>query len=271
MPNTYDLSFIDQFNEEAKLAYQQTESLLSNVVRRHKATGATHTFQKLGKATVAQKARNGDIPVQDLTHTKVTATLGDWYSSTLIDSLDELKTNIDWRKEYLMTQKSAINRKLDSIIITAALSGTNTVTTTAGGWTYAKHLEAVTKLGLADVPAEDRYMVVTQYQLSEMMNEVKVISSDYTGGLEPITSGKIGNLMGFKVIVVADEVLPKVTGVRTVFYYNRQAVGLAVGLEPTSTIKEIAHKDAFQITAKLSVGAVLIDGLGVVEMPCTEV
>lgn len=269
MANTQPNIFISQFADEIHQAFQQTESKLQGAVRAHRnVVGSTYNFPKLGKFTANTKARNADVTGLEPDHSQVLATLADSNAPIYLDKLDQIKTNVSLREEYVKGTVAAINRKVDQTIVTAALSGSNVVPTTAGGWTYAKHLEAVKLLNKADVDESDRFIAVGASQIMEMLNEIKVISSDYTAGLVPVLSGQIGNLMGFKVIVLSDDVLPIATNVQTAFYFNKKAIGIAVGQDPTTEVNYIAQKASWLVNTMVSLGAVLIDGAGVVEMPC---
>lgn len=267
MANTQPNIFVSQFSDEIHQAFQQTESKLQGAVRAHRnVVGSTYNFPVLGKFSANTKARNADVTGLEPAHSQVIVTLADSYASIYLDKLDQIKTNVSLREEYVKGTVSAINRKIDETIITAALAGTNVVSTTAGGWTYAKHLEAFNALNLADVDESDRYMVIGSKALGEMMNETKVISADYTAGLLPAMNGQIGKFMGFNVIV--SNLLPNVTNVQTALYFNKKAIGIAVGQDPTTEVNYIPQKASWLVNTMVSLGAVLIDGAGVVEMPC---
>lgn len=269
MAITTSAVFISQFSEEIKQAFQQRESKLQNAVRAHRnVVGSTYSFPVLGKFTANTKARNADVTGIEPLHSSVLATLADSYAPIYLDQLDQLKTNVSLREEYVSGTVSAINRVIDQTIITAAVAGTIATATTAGGWTYAKHLEAVTMLNAADVDEEDRYMVIGAKQLGEMLNETKVISADYTAGLVPAMSGKIGTFMGFNVIV--SNLLPTATSVRTVLYFNKRAIGLAIGQDPKTEVNYIPQKASTLVNTMVSLGSVIVDPAGIVEMPCTE-
>jgi hypothetical protein len=269
MANTQSAIFIAQFSEEIKQAFQQTESKLQNAVRAHRnVVGSTYSFPYLGKFTANTKARNADVTGLEPVHSTVLATLVDSYAPIYLDSLDQLKTNVSLREEYVRGTVSAINRVIDQTIITAAVAGTITTATTAGGWTYAKHLEAVTLLNAADVDEQDRYMIICAKQFGEMMNETKVISADYTAGLIPVMSGKIGTFMGFNVIM--SNLLPLASTTRTCLYFNKKAIGLAVGQDPKTEVNYIPQKVSTLVNTMVSLGSVIVDPAGVVEMTCTE-
>ena len=87
-----DDAFVKQFESEAHIEYQQMGSKLRNTVRtKAGVTGESTTFQVIGNAVAGTKSRNGDIPVQDVSHAPVECTLQDRYAGIYVDDLDELK------------------------------------------------------------------------------------------------------------------------------------------------------------------------------------
>ena len=105
---------------DVHLAYQQTGSKLKSTVRsKNNIVGYSTTFQKVGKGTASVKARHGLVPVMNLDHEPVECMLYDYYAGDWVDSLDELKTNIDERRIIASAGAYALGRKTDDLIISA--------------------------------------------------------------------------------------------------------------------------------------------------------
>jgi len=101
-----DQAFIKQFESDVHVAYQRMGSKLQGTIRvKPNVQGSQARFQKVGKGSAVQKSRHGQVPVMNLDHTNVDVTLSDYYSADYVDSLDELKTNIDERS--VVAQSSA--------------------------------------------------------------------------------------------------------------------------------------------------------------------
>ena len=99
MSTSVDNAFMQQYEREVHVAYQRMGSKLRNTVRvKNGVTGASTTFQKVGKGTASTKARHGQVPVMNVDHTPVTCTLADYYAGDWVDKLDELKVNHDERQ-----------------------------------------------------------------------------------------------------------------------------------------------------------------------------
>ena len=266
MANTQTTAFITQFEDEIKIAYQQRQSLLAGTVFKRSVEGSTVKFPYLGVVETTTKVRNADVVPVDADHLNATATMEDFYAPIYLDSLDEVKTNQDLRRAYVDATVSAVNRKLDKIIITAMTLGTRTLPAphaVAGAWTKARHLAAVQMLAEAEVDQEDRYMLINPAMLTAIYNIPEFTNHDYTS-LSPAENGKIGMLFGINVIV--SNLLPAVSNVTQAIYYNKRAVGLGVNAELKTEVNYIPQKVSTLVNTFGSAGAVIIDPAGVIEV-----
>ncbi|MCB1556835.1 MAG: hypothetical protein KDJ15_05930, partial [Alphaproteobacteria bacterium] len=79
MSTTIDQAFIKQFESEVHAAYQRQGSKLRNTVRTiNNVKGSSAVFQKVGKGTASTKSTHGMVPVMNLDHSAVSATLQDF-------------------------------------------------------------------------------------------------------------------------------------------------------------------------------------------------
>ena len=264
-------SFIDQFGAEVKQAYQRAAKLRGTVRSRTGVIGATSAFQKLDALNIATatftKARGADMPIASGLHSQVVATLADYYQAEAITKLDELKTNVDLRREHVLRLGKGFGRLYDSIIIAALDTTTNATPTTTGGLTVAKVLEAKEIMDGNDVDPEDRYMAVSAKALSDALTEDKLTSSDYQT-LKALVQGDIGTAYGFKWIMHTG--LPVATSQRTCFAYHKDAVGIALGRDIEVSVGEVFEKYEVWVRAVLSMGAVMVEDAGVVEINVDE-
>lgn len=84
-----DNAFVKQFEREVFEAYQRMGSKLRTTVRsKSNIKGSSTTFQKVGSGTASTKSTHGMVPVMNLAHTAVEATLYDYYAGDWIDTLD---------------------------------------------------------------------------------------------------------------------------------------------------------------------------------------
>lgn len=267
MAITIDTSFISQFNTEVKLAYANKSLLYPHVKKHTNVIGSTDKFQTLGSIVANTKTRNADLTFLEPAHAQVTVTLEDAYVPLIVDSLDELKTNIDLRKDYVQAIANAMSKKVDDIIIAAGTANATTITTTAGGLTMAKISEVIMYFTSNRVPTQDRVFVIGAKQLAEALQVTQLTSSDYST-LMAVMKGEINTAMGMTWVVTPD--LPLAVGVRSCFAFHKDSIGVSVGQEPKTRIDYSPDKAANVMLGSLSMGAKIIDATGVVEIPCTE-
>jgi hypothetical protein len=267
MAITIDQSFIAQFGDEVKHAYT-LESRLWNVVRKRTGVvGSTSKFQTLGAVSAYTKTRNADLTVLEPAHAQVTATLTDHYATVLADDLDLLKTNVDIKREYVKTVSKSIAKKIDEIIIAAAIAGSNAATA-GGALTVARAMEVKKMLDNANVPDGGRIYVVGASAMAGFLQQTAVSSSDYNS-VKALVQGQVDTFLGFKFVTVPDSYLTlNVTptpDTRLCFAFHTDALGVAVGQDPKTSIEWSPDKHAWWIKAVLSMGSVIVDPTGVIE------
>ena len=263
-------SFIDQWGNEVKHAYQQKKAKLRKAVREVSGVvGSTHKFHTLGSVTANTKTRDADVTPLNPTQAVKTATLADAYAPIYIDKLDLLKTNADFRREYVMASSSALGRKTDEIIVAAMEASNTSISTTAGGFTYVKLLEALEGLNSIDADAEERCLVVGAKQITEALQITNLTSADYST-LQAVMSGEIGKALGFTWIMSNRLTLQASPAVRSCFGFAKSSVGLAIGQDVSTEINYVAQKASYLVNSYLSMGAVTIEATGVQKVPCSE-
>ena len=271
MSTSVDNAFMQQYEREVHVAYQRMGSRLRNTVRvKNGVTGASTTFQKVGKGTASTKARHGQVPVMNVDHTPVTCTLADYYAGDWVDKLDELKVNHDERQVTATAGAYALGRKTDELVIAALARTPNDTPTKAGGLTRAKVLEAFEMLGSADVPDDGRrYAVVGWKQWTDLLNITEFADADYVGDDNLPWKGTQAK-MWLGTLWMPHSGLTKSAAVRSCFWYHKTALGHAIGADVSSDISWHGDRAAHFINNFMSQGSVLIDGTGVVHMPCAE-
>ena len=264
-------SFVAQYMADVHEAYQQRGSKLRNTVRlKTGVTGATAVFQKNGKGSAGKKTRHGNVPLMNIEHASVTATLEDWYGADYVDKLDELKTNTDERLVVANAGAYALGRKIDELIL-ARMAGTSSVVAEEGkGLTKAKILEAFAMLNSKDVPDDgNRFAVVGAHQWNELLDISEFKSADFAGDRYPWLKGTESRTW-LGITWMFHTGLPLSSGTRNCFLYHRSAVGLAEAQEVKVFTDWVPEKAAHLVDHMLSAGAVLIDEDGVVGIDCDD-
>lgn len=271
MSTSIDQAFIKQFEQEVHQAYQRMGSKLRNTVRvKNGVQGSSTVFQKVGKGSASTKARHGKVPVMNIDHTPIECQLLDFYAGDWVDHLDELKINIDERQVLANAGAFALGRKTDELILTALGQTTNVAGAGTDGLTKAKVLEAFEMLGDMDVPDDgQRYAVIGWKQWSDLLDIPEFADADFVGPDElPWRGTQAKRWLGTLWQPHSGLVLS--TNVRLCFGYHRSAIGHAIGQDVITDVTWHGDRAAHFVSNSMSQGACLIDGDGVIKMPCLE-
>ncbi len=273
MATTIDQAFIKQFEREVHEAYQRQGSKLRNTVRSvTNVKGASTVFQKVGKGTASTKSTHGMVPVMNLAHTNVEATLQDFYAGDWVDRLDELKTNIPERQVIANAGAGALGRKTDELIIDALKTASTHVIGEANtGLTKAKVMQAFEIFGSNDIPDDaQRFAVIGWKQWSDLLAIEEFSSADYVGSqnLPFTTMTQAKQWLG--TIWIPHSGLPVASDIRSCFFYHKTAIGHASGSDVQSDITWHGDRAAHFVNNMMSQGAALIDAAGVVVINCDE-
>ena len=273
-------AFVTLFDTEVKQAYQ-ADAVLRNTVRlRTGVTASTHKFPKIGSGVAQVRVPQTDVTPLNVTYSQATVTLTDYIAAEYSDIFNQSKVNFDERQELVQVVAKAIGRRSDQMIIDAlAASSTSlTVATSIGGagtnLNMAKLREAARLLNTANVPAEDRYILIHASQLSSLLSETSVTSSDFNT-VKALVQGDITTFMGFNFITIGDRTEGGLTGggsgsTRKVYAYHKMAVGMAESMAIRSEINYIPEKTSWLVSSMFSAGAIAIDAGGCVDITCTE-
>jgi len=275
MANTINTSFATQFSAEVKLAYDQNKPKIvpATDIRRN-VKGSVYQFENYDTSdAVARPGRNQDLTIADMTHTPVTATLVDRYHQQALDDFDEFKTNVDVRRAYIRKGVQKIAKAQDVLAVAgldaATMATGHTVDATAG-LTKSKILEVNRVLDEAEVPNEDRFIVVSPQQVEAALALAEVGNADFqiANAMQGLLTGTLTKAFGLTWI--KSNYLTVNTGVIDCYAFDRNAVGTAMGADITTNIGWDERMQATLFTAKTSLATAVIDTAGVVKVQCTE-
>ena len=271
-------AFVTLFDAEVKQAYQ-AESVLRNTVRlRTGVEGSTHKFPKIGKGVAQVRIPQTDVTPMNVSYSQATVTLSDYIAAEYSDIFNQAKVNFDERSELVQVVSKSIGRRADQLIIDAlAASGTsNTVASSIGGantdLNLDKLLAAKKAMDAGNVPMEGRHMLIHANNLSSLLGETEVTSSDYNT-VKALVAGEVNTFLGFQFHVIGDRDeggLAISTGDRVVYAWHQQAVGMAEGMGIRTEINYVPEKTSFLVSSMFSAGAITIDAEGVVAITCDE-
>jgi hypothetical protein len=271
-------AFVTLFDAEVKQAYQGQAQLRPAVRVRSGVEGSTYKFPKIGKGVAQVRIPQTDVTPLNVTYGSVTATLSDYIAAEYSDIFMQAKVNFDERAELVKVVSGAIGRRQDQLIIDAlvASSTSNTVAKSIGGAStnlnLDKLLEAKKLLDAKNVPMDNRHIFIHANNLSGLLGETKVTSSDFNS-IKALVNGELNTFLGFNFHTIGDRDeggLPISTGDRKVYAFHRDAIGMAEGIAPKTEINYIPEKTSFLVASMFSAGAVAIDAEGIVEITCDE-
>lgn len=274
MSTTIDNAFIKQFEREVHEAYQRQGSKLRQTVRTiSNLNGNTAVFQKVGKGTASTKSTHGMVPVMNLAHSTIEATMADYYAGDWVDRLDELKVNIDERQVIANAGAHALGRKTDELIINALdTASTHEVVEANVGMTLGKVLEAFEIFGTNDIPDDgQRFAVVGWKQWSQLLDLEEFASADFVGPDNLPYNTATQAKMWLGTIWMPHSGLPKDgNDIRTCYFYHKTALGHAAASDVVTDITWHGDRAAHFVNSMMSQGAALIDEAGVVKIECDE-
>tara|TARA_R110002167_G_scaffold43800_2_gene132161 strand:+ start:1638 stop:2459 length:822 start_codon:yes stop_codon:yes gene_type:complete len=272
MSTSVDTAFIRQFEADVHVAYQRMGSKLRNTIRRKvQVQGEDVRFQKYGKGTAGTKSRHGDVPLMNVSHTNVDCPLTDHYAGEYVDSMDELKTNIDEKTLAANAGAGALGRKTDELITTAMDTTTTTIAHGSAGLTKAKVHSAFETLGNNDVPDDNqRFWVTSHAGWSDLMDITEFASADYVGeGGLPYQGGMVAKMWhGFMFFAFSG--LDVASNIRKTFCYHTTALGHGIGQDVKQDVTWQGQKQAFLVVNSMSQGSCLIDADGIIEVSIDE-
>ena len=271
MSMSIDQAFVKQFEREVHGAYQRQGSKLRATVRvKNGVRGSSTVFQCVGKGAAGTKARHGLVPIMNVDFSTVEAQLVDYYAGEWVDALDELKTNIDERQVLANAGAYALGRKTDEIVIEAMQGAEQVIGSAATGLTKEKVLEAFEVLGAADVPDDgQRFAIIGWKQWSDLLNLPEFANAEFAGDDQLPWRGTQAKFW-LGTLWMPHSGLPLEDGVRSCFWYHRSAIGHAVGQDVRTDVTWHGDRAAYFVCNMMSQGAALVDGSGVVMMPCLE-
>ncbi len=258
-----------EFDSLVKHAYSGMGLLKPSVTVRNNVVGETYKFRKMGTGLANQKSTADLVTPMDVTHEVQTATMQNWNAPEYTDIFDQAEVNFDEKQELATTIAGALSRREDQLIIDV-MNGASPTEIAEGttGLTMAKVIEASTTLRKQNVPSTDLHAAINGDGLKGLLNDTQATSSDFQT-VKALVSGDIDTLAGFNIHVVGTRTEGGLTvgsNVVDSYFYHRDAVGLAIGIEMKTSIDYIPERTAFLCNGMLKAGAVVRDADGIIRV-----
>jgi len=265
---------VTEFDDLVHATFQAKGFKLDGAVRtRRGVVGKDTQFSIIRPGLAQQKALQDDVTPMNVQYNKVLANLQNWVAPEYSDIFGQREVNFDEISELSQVIHKAIGRRADQEVLDALeASATSKVILDGGaGFTYEKFLEAYENLDEDAVDTEDRYLLIPARAATQLLQEQEFISSDFVRNqvLNRPTALDGQEILGFKIKVIPNMTeggLPKTGDIVTCYAFQKNAVGLAVGMDFSTEVNYVPVKTSFLATGKYRAGAVAIDDLGIVKV-----
>lgn len=279
------VSFKNQYRDTVlHLVQQMGSKFRDRVLVKTDATGEFDFQTQLGAMTPVQRVvRNADTLAVAVDNFRRRVAPQIWDLPILTDQEDIILMVTDPTSAYSQAVQNGLKRKVDDIIVDAALGtaytgkdGTTAVTLPAGqkiaagggGLTKAKVIQAAKILNSKDVPDGDRWFAIGEEQLEDLQGITEFTSRDYNV-VETLVSGRPAPWLGFNFFLTTR--LDKSGSDRQCVAWHREGLALSIWKDITTRIDERADKNyAKQVFSSMQVGATRMEEERIVQIDCQE-
>lgn len=269
MSNNLTSVAMQEFDSMVKHAYQGAGQLRDAVTVRNGVVGNQYKFRKMGKGLAQEKTISSEIvQPMNISHSLINCTLSDFYASEYTDLFDAAEVNFDEKNELASTIAGALGRKQDQLIIDVLDSGAGSTVAEGGAALSTDKIIEAKKTLVANNVSGALHGVIEAEGLADLLGDEEATSADYQN-VKALVTGEIDTFMGFKIHVIgtrSEGGLPKTGDTQSTFFFDRDAVGLAVGIDMKTTVDYIPERVSHLCTGMLKAGACVRDGDGVVKV-----
>lgn len=238
-----------QFAQNVYHLSQQKGSRLASLVRTEMVSGSAEFFDRLSTATAQAKgARNADTPNLNIVHSRrmVVPSIYEW--ATLVDRQDKLNMIHAPESEYAKSAMFGLGRKMDDVIISAALMGA--ATGEAGASTeYLVAADGLASIGASSNAIDylnvqalkhaklimdrnevegQRNIVCRAIDIQNLLGDSTVTSADYNT-VKALVQGEVNTFLGFNFVRTEALIAPDATMDTNDFIFNFTS-GVGAGL-----------------------------------------
>ena len=272
MSSTISNAFIEEYNADVHMLYRQYGSRLANTTRKGTVQGSTVHFQKFGTLAAQGKTRNAEHTFLDPAHSKVSATMADYYVPTLIDDLDMLKENIDEKGAHAAAHAAALGKKTDEVLITAMEAGANSTDAgdASGAFDFNTAMSIVTKFSVNEIPDDgNRFCALHPYAWAQFLQVNEFANADYVSSENLPFKGSLTAKFWMGTLWMP---LPNIahgvsaTNVATNLAWHRTAIGHGVNKEISTTWDYENTRSAWSCVSSMSLGAKVIEDTGMLKV-----
>jgi hypothetical protein len=271
------------YDAEVKRQYQGKLSLIDKTYTKGNFVGSELYFNRVGQVQAVEHNPFTDLTYGDGGYNRVKCTFKDWDCAQLVDRPQQHNFTPDEARIDAEQSADVVVRRLNQTIIDALVATTTPHVGTANTphvGTANTQLNVQTlrnvkrKFDKAGVPTSERYILLTADQLSSLLGQTEVTSSDYNS-IKALVNGELNTFLGFQFTLVSDMKeggLPTgydttlSTNYETAIAFHKRSIGFGVPKdgEIKTSMDWLPTKQAWQVNATVSCGSVVIDDTGVI-------
>lgn len=261
-----DASFVEKWNKEAHLVFEQQKSKLFDHVKITRDTGKTYNFPVFDNEEALEgKERHADVTITSQNSSNIPVTANPIYIAYVVDDWDQAQSDVNYRE--LMNRKAAgaIWRKFDDVIIAALNANTNSEITmpSANTFNYAGAELLASTLDLNEVDMNNRYGVISPGAQTDLRNDTTYINNFHFNN-DVVEKGVLKDVAGIDYTMSTR--LPNGGAgatERRVFAFHPTALGVYVSQDFRITVDWDARKQGYLYVASMMVGSAIIDQKGI--------
>ena len=285
MPLLDTKTFQTAFDTDVKRAYQRSGTGLSNwLYKKTKIGASTIRFQKMEAITDAiQKPRHGEVIAANAARDFIDVPVEEWGHSEYVESIDELKTDVNLREDTAANITDVIRRKEEDIITSAMALTTNissdaATAVTVTGMTFNKVRTAVRVLNGNNVPGSERYGLLSEFQYNNLLTLDEFRNRDLVKEVDMPLRDVPQMFRWLGVTWMVHTGLPTVVGtgaavndvIRQALVWHKRAVGVGYATDIQSQVAWIPERRSTLLDAFISLGSSIIEDRGVVAIETNE-
>ncbi len=298
MPANSNVMFIQQYASAVELVAQQMQPRVASTFMSMTAVGKSATVVNLIDPFEADErtGRYDDIVFGEVNHTRPWVYPKHFDKAIPFDSIEQMQMNANPESEYVQGIVAALNRKIDQEAIRAFFADRNmgedgsstdsfdttaahTVSVDVGGTASGLNLEKLQqarkiarKLEVA-MDGEQIHIVISPDQEQNLMNEIEIISSDFTMKRILDAGTMVGSgYAGFNYII-SNYLLTDSNSYRRVPFYTTRGMAYCTwngGIKTDITQRKDKRGLPWQAYGEGHFGAVRRDKQRVFEIKCAE-
>lgn len=294
--------YVETFSTNLMIALQQRDSKLrGRVMEGHHVGQQASPVEYIDNIQMkAPSGRFSPLDRQDVDFSRRWVLPVPKEATQMIDSFDKLQLLQDPTSRYSEVAAAAVNREYDDRIIAAAF-GTALIGNGVGAaltsetwasfsskWVVASNFDAAAATGVTaakmreakrifrkaqvDVDNEPMTWVTNSQGESDLLSEVTVVSSDFSGSEAPTRNndGKVTRFMGFDIVY--SERLSSASNVRSNIAFVKSGLYLGVWQDVVNNITQRTDLSSqpYQIYTKMVSGATRLEPGRVLEVDCAD-